>query len=137
MAIALKLSKSFGDVFSSYAERYKSNYIFFEGKLKQRYKIVTNGQLIRFINGGRRYMDYKLERDGTHFKGWVRYYPYKPLKTMCSGKGRKLSKATIDEIRDLYKQGYSKAEIAAMTGVSRSSVTNITNNKGRYSLGDK
>lgn len=132
MAIELKLSKSFGDVFSSYAERYKGDYIFFEGKIKKRYKIVTNGQLIRFINGGRRYMDYKLERDGTHFKGWVRYCHYK-----SSSKGRKLTKATIDEVRDLYKQGYRKVEIAAITGLSRSSVTNITNNKGRYSLGDK
>lgn len=137
MAIKLKLSKSFGDVFSSYTERYKGNYIFFEGEIKKGYKTVTNGQLIRFISGGRRYMDYKLERDGTHFKGWVRYYPYKPCEDKRSCKGRKLSKATIDEIRDLYKQGYSKVEIAAITGVSRPSVSKITNNKGCYSLGGK
>ncbi|MBM0046850.1 hypothetical protein JNO63_07065 [Anaerococcus sp. mt242] len=122
MAINLKLHYSFNQVFSSYEERYVGNSIIFEGCLKPHNQEAKDAQVIRFISGGRRYLDYELERDGAYVKGRIRYYAYRPFFT----------RQDWAKVRLLKSKGVKQVDIAHYFGISEAAVSRIVNRKGAY-----
>lgn len=68
MAIDLRLKNRTDQVFSDYEESFVGNSIVFEGCLLPHNERARDKQIIRFVSGGRRYIGYELERDGTFVK---------------------------------------------------------------------
>lgn len=75
MAIDLRLKNRTDQVFSEYEEKFVGNSIVFEGCLLPHNKKARDKQIIRFVSGGRRYVTYRLDRDGDFVRGWIRYRP--------------------------------------------------------------
>lgn len=131
MAVNLKLYYSFNQVFSSYEERYLGNSIIFEGCLKPRFANASNFSLIKFVSGGRRYVTYRLDRDGDYFNGSITYRPYEP-EPVSENRGRRLNDDVVKKIKELKKEGLPQTKIADIVGVGRSSVHSVVNKKGAY-----
>lgn len=132
MSKYLSIKQSFNSVFDTYSERYKEDYIFFEGHIKDKYFKIRDDQIIRFINGGRKYLSYELKRDRNYIKGWIKYHPYKSTKNKSTQRKPKISKSKILKIKELEKEELSQKNIADLVGVSQTTVGRIINNKGNY-----
>lgn len=73
MTRKLTLDLSFNQVFTDYSEVFCGNSMLFEGCLRPCFEGVSNFNLIRFVSGGRRYVTYRLDRDGAYVRGVIRY----------------------------------------------------------------
>lgn len=124
-----KLDLRFDEVFETYSERWHGNTVYFDGRLLADYARSTDMRLVRFINGGRRYKAYKLDRDGASFKGWVEYHSYAPT---LSSDDVKADKELVRKIRLVVDKGASIADTARYFNVPYEVVVNIKRGEGAF-----
>ncbi|WP_262123413.1 helix-turn-helix domain-containing protein [Anaerococcus sp. Marseille-Q5996] len=150
MTRKLTLSLSFNQVFTDYSEVFVGNSLRFEGCLKPCFEGVSNFNLIRFVSGGRRYVTYRLDRDGDFVRGVIRYralaeadpeFIEVSIAKMEAAIGRAPRKmpqtravndAQIDKIRLLHASGMSQRDIARDMDIHYMTVGRIINRKGAY-----
>lgn len=141
MTKKLTLNLSFNQVFDDYSEVFVGNSLRFEGCLRPCFEGVSNFNLIRFVSGGRRYVTYRLDRDGDFVRGSITYRPYDPESVSENqgirmddetNKRFRLDDETIKRIRKLRKENLSQVEIAKKVGSSQTTVSNVLKKKGAY-----
>ena len=141
MARKLSLVLSFNQVFNDYREVFVGNSMLFEGCLKPAFTNASNFSLIKFVNGGRRYVTYRLDRDDDFVRGSITYRPYDPESVSENqgirmddetNKRIRLDDETIKRIRKLRKENLSQVEIAKKVESSQTTVSNVLNKKGAY-----
>jgi len=125
----LGLHLRFDEVFETYSERWHGNTVYFEGRLLADYARSTDMRVVRFINGGRRYKSYRLDRDGAGFKGWVEYHSYAPT---LSSEDVKADKELIRKIRLVVDKGTPVVDVAYYFNVPYETVVNIKRRQGAF-----
>ena len=68
------------EVFSSYQEDLKDNYIFFTGKLYYDYKWISDEDIIDLVDGGRLNKGFEIRRKGLRVEGYIKSLSYQEVK---------------------------------------------------------
>ena len=120
---------TFDEAFISYDESWRGDCVCFEGVLRKDFVRSTDLTVVKFVSGGRRYKTYKLEREGTSFKGWIQFPPFVPL---MATEDVKADKELVRKIRLVVDKGASVVDTARYFNVPYEIVVNIKRRQGAF-----
>lgn len=125
----IDLSANNDYVFKDYSEDYLFDRINFKGYLRDRFVDCSDKEIIYFISGSLKDVDYKLIRDGGYIRGYIYISPVKSSKS----KGKvKIDDEIIEFARDMYKSGDRICDIACRFGISDNTISRIVHYRDRF-----